>query len=155
MELRLLRNKDDLAMTLNDMLLSHVDTGLSALSAVEEFVLLLEEVVLDVLFLLQDVLVNLQYLANVHADSLGHDELASQAVALVEFSPEPSQLSHDLQELALSLRILELDSVFLGYLLGVELLQGLIFIKDLCQLDLVLLENSATDLLVGSLERRT
>ena len=111
--------------------------------------------VLDVLFLPQHALVDLQNLTDVHADSLGHDELASQAVALVEFSPEPSQLSHDLQELALSLRILELDSVFLGYLLGVELLQGLIFIKDLCQLDLVLLENSATDLLVGSLERRT
>ena len=107
--------------------------------------------ILDVFLLLKDGLVNLQYLANVHADSLGHDELASQAVALVEFSAESSQLTHDLEELTLSLRILELDSLFLSYLLAVELLQGFILIKNLRQFDFVLLKDSPTDLLVGSL----
>ena len=131
MVLRLLRNINDLTMTLNDLFLSHFDAVLCCLSTVEECILLLVEVVLDVLFLFQDVLINLQYLANIHADSLGHDELASQAVALVEFSAESSQLAHDLQELTLSLRILELDSVFLSYLLAVELLQGLILFKYL------------------------
>ena len=121
------------------------------MSSEEQFVFLLVEVILDVFFLLKDILVDLQYLANVHADSLGHDELASQAVALVEFSAEPSQLAHDLEELTLSLRILELDSLFLSYLLAVELLQGFILIKNLRQFDLVLLEDSSTDLLVGSL----
>ena len=119
MILRLLRNIDDVAVAAHDELLSNFDAALCALSAIEELVLLLGEVVLDVLLLLQDVLIELQYLPNVHADSLSHDELAPQAVAFIELSAEPSQLAHDLQELTLSLCILELDAIFLSYLLVV------------------------------------
>ena len=119
---------DDLLVPVHDLLLTLFDSVCSALASVHELILLSEEVVLDVFLLLEHVLVQLEDFSDVHADGLGHDELAPQTIALVEFPPEPCQLSHDLQELALRLGVLVLYSLLLCDLLRVELLQALIFL---------------------------
>ena len=123
-----LRHVDDLLVPVHDLLLALLDSACSALAPVHELILLFEEVVLDVFLLLEHVLVQFEDLGDVHADGLGHDELAPQTIALVEFPPEPCQLSHDLQELALRLGVLVLYSLLLCDLLRVELLQALIFL---------------------------
>lgn len=98
-------------------------------------------------------LVELDQLVDILADGVRQDQLASQAVALVELATEARQLSHDFNEIALSFSILVLNLLFLLQLLGESLLQGSVFLERMRQLYLVFLYDPASNLLVYGLAR--
>ena len=76
-------------------------------------------------------------------------------MALVKFSAEPRQLSHDFNEIALCFCILVLDLLFLIELLGESLLQDSILFKSMRQFYLVLLDYPASYLFMDSLSLRS
>lgn len=76
-------------------------------------------------------------------------------MALVKFSAEPRQLSHDLYEIALCFCILVLDFFFLIELFGKGSLQDSVLFECMSQFYLVLLDYPTSYLLVDSLSLRS
>lgn len=140
--------------TLLDVLLSCLDF-LNCLSSTEsqsflaDFKLIQSELVL---FDRLPVVVN--ELVDFFADRVGQDELTAQAVALIEFSSKASELPHDLNEVALSLSIFEIDLLFLLEFLLKLFVELLVLLKCVSELDLVLLDDATSDLLVDGLSLR-
>ena len=75
-------------------------------------------------------------------------------MTLIEFATEAGQLTHNLNETALSLCILKLNLFSLLILLIELLLKHCVFIQGSCQLALILLDDPAANLLVDGLSLR-
>ena len=75
-------------------------------------------------------------------------------MTLIEFSSEASELSHDLNEVALSLSIFEIDLLFFLEFLFKLFVKLLVLFKSVSELDLVLLDDATSDLLVDGLSLR-
>ena len=138
-----------------DEVLAFFDPATCGCTPIEQTTFLLFEH-LDALLIVSDCLfVELDEFGNVFADSVGEDELAAEAVALVEFAAEASQLSHDLNKVALRFRILVLNALLLLLLLRQLLLQLEIFLERVRKFDLIFLNNAPTDLLMDRFAGRT
>ena len=72
-------------------------------------------------------------------------------MTLVEFTPEARQFAHDFDEVALGLRILMLNALLFLQLLRKVSLQFLVLLQSVCELDLVLLNDAPSNLLVDCL----
>ena len=76
-------------------------------------------------------------------------------MTLIELPSESSKLTHDLNEVTLSLGILELHFISILILLHKLLLKTNVLFKSVRQLDFVFLDNTASDLLMYCLPVRT
>ena len=72
-------------------------------------------------------------------------------MTLIELSSKPGQLSHDLNEITLSLRIFELHLFFLLHLLLQFRFQHVVLLQSVSQFDLIFEDNPTSDLLMDRL----
>jgi len=135
--------------------LASLDAFECSCTSEEKLVLLIAKVVHVALILINDLFVELDQLFDIFADCLSEDQFASKTVTLIELPSESSKLTHDLNEITLSLGILELHFISILILLHKLLLEANVLFKSVRQLDFVFLDNTASDLLMYCLPVRT